>query len=74
MEACSFRFWKVKDEERAAMNIPLMTGFEDGRYGLADEALIVEDLLCQVEELRAVGGDPAVVADLMAQVDLLQGR
>jgi len=56
------------------MNIPLMTGFEDGRYGLADVALIVEDLLCQVEELRAVGRDPAVVADLMAQVDLLQGR
>ena len=32
VEACSFRFWKVKDEERAAMTIPLMTGFQDGRY------------------------------------------
>jgi hypothetical protein len=74
VEACSFRFWKVKDEERAAMNIPLITGFEDGRFGLADVPLIVEDLLCQLEELRAVGGDPAAVADLMAQVDLLQGR
>ena len=74
MEACSFRFWKVKDEERAAMNIPLITGFKDGRYGLADVSLIVEDLLCQVEELRAVGGDPALVADLLAQVDLLKGQ
>ena len=74
VEACSFRFWKVTVEDRAEMNIPLITGFEDGRYGLADVPLIVEDLLCQVEELRAVGGDPAVVADLMAQVDLLQGR
>ncbi len=56
------------------MNIPWMTGFEDGRYGLADVPLIVEDLLCRVEELGAVGGDPAVVADLLAQVDRLQGR
>jgi hypothetical protein len=56
------------------MNIPWMTGFEDARYGLADVPLIVEDLLCQVEELRAFGGDPAAVADLLAQVDLLQGR
>jgi hypothetical protein len=74
VEACSFRFWKVKDEERAAMRVPLITGFEDGRYGLVDVPLIVEDLLCQIEELRATGGDPAVVADLLAQVDLLQGR
>ena len=56
------------------MTIPLITGFEDGRYGFADVPLIVEDLLCQVEELRAVGGDPGVVADMLAQVDLLQGR
>ncbi len=56
------------------MNTHLITGFEDGRYGFADVPLIVEDLLCQVEELSAVGGDPAVVADLLAQVDLLQGR
>ena len=56
------------------MSIPLITRFEDRRCGLADVPLIVEDLLCQVEELRAVGCDPAVVADLMAQVDLLQGR
>ncbi|MHB1011147.1 MAG: hypothetical protein ACYC1E_18425 [Propionibacteriaceae bacterium] len=56
------------------MNIPLITGFEDGRYGLADAPLIVEDLLCKVEELRAFGGDPVAVADLLAQVDLLQGR
>jgi hypothetical protein len=56
------------------MNIPLMTRFEDGPRGLADVPLIVEDLLRQVEELRAVGGDPAMVAALLAQVDLLQGR
>jgi hypothetical protein len=56
------------------MKIPLITRFEDGRYVLADVPLIVEDLLCQVEELRAVGGESAVVADLLAQVDLLQGR
>ena len=68
--ARSFRFWKVKDEEKAAMNIPLITGFEYRRFGLADVPLIVEDLLCQVEELRA----PAVVIDLLAHVDLLQGR
>jgi hypothetical protein len=74
VDACSVRFWKVKDDERAAMNIPLVPGFDDGRYGLADVPLIVEDLLCQVEGPRAVGVDPAVVADLLAQVDLLQGR
>ena len=56
------------------MNIPLTTGVEDGRYELADVPLIVEDLLCQVEELRAVGGDPVVVADLLVHADLLQGR
>jgi hypothetical protein len=72
-EGCSFRFWKAKDEERAVMNISLITGFEDGRCGLADVPLIVEDLLCQVEELGAVGGDSAAVADLLAKVDLLQG-
>jgi hypothetical protein len=56
------------------MNIPLITGFDDGQYGLADVPLIVEDLLCQVEELRAICGDPVVVADLLVHVDLLQGR
>jgi hypothetical protein len=64
----------MSDEERTAMNIPRVTGYEDGRCGVADVPLMVEDLLCQVEELRAVGGDPAVVTDLLAQVDLLQGR
>lgn len=47
---------------------------DDGRGGLADVPLIVEDLLCQVEELRVSAGDPAAIADLLAQVDLLQGR
>lgn len=56
------------------MNIPVPIGLDDGRRGLADVPLIVEGLLCQVEVLRAVGADPAMVADLLAQVDLLQGR
>jgi len=40
----------------------------------ADVPLIVEDLLCQIEVLRAVGGDPTTIAGLWTQVDLLQGR
>lgn len=42
--------------------------------GAADVPLIVEDLLCQIEVLRASDGDPAAITDLWAQVDLLQGR
>ena len=49
-------------------------GFDDVRGGLPDVPLIVEDLVCQVEDLRASGGDPAVIDDLLAQVDLVQGR
>lgn len=49
------------------------SGTDDVINGV-DVPLIVEDLLCQIEVLRAVGGDPAAVADLWAQVDLLQGR
>ena len=49
-------------------------GFDDVRGGLPDVPLIVEDLLCQVEDLRASGGDRAVIDDLWAQVDLVQGR
>ena len=45
----------------------------DVRYGVPDVPLIVEDLLCQIED-RAADGDPAVIAQLWAQVDLLQGR
>lgn len=41
---------------------------------LTDVPLILEDLLCQIEELRATGGDVDVIADLLAQVELLQGR
>lgn len=48
--------------------------FGHGRGGFADVPLIVEDLLCQVEDLRDVGGDLAVIDDLLAQVALLQGR
>jgi hypothetical protein len=44
------------------------------RGGLADVPLIVEDLLAQVEVLRATGGGPMLVAELLAQVELVQGR
>jgi len=47
---------------------------DDVRDGLADVPLIVEDLLCQIDDLSATDGDPAVIAELWAQVDLLQGR
>ena len=42
--------------------------------GAADEPLIVEDLLCQIEVLRATGDGQTDIAGLWAQVDLLQGR
>ena len=47
---------------------------EDRGGPLTDVPLILEDLLCQVEELRATKGDVDVIADLLAQVELLQGR
>lgn len=47
---------------------------DDARDGITDVPLILEDLLCEIEDLRARGGDPAVIADLWAQVDLLRGR
>ena len=47
---------------------------DDARQGLADVPLIVEDLLCHIEELRATDGDPITIAELWAHVDLLQGR
>ena len=56
------------------MSVPNVADFDEIRGGLSDVPLIVEDLLCQVEDLRAVGCDPPVVADLWAQIDLLQGR
>lgn len=43
------------------------------RGGLPDVSLIVEDLLVRVGELRSSGGDPVVVAELLAQVDVLLG-
>ncbi len=49
------------------------TALGNGRVGFADVPLIMEDLLCQVEDLRAIGGDPAVIDDLLAQVALLLG-
>ena len=56
------------------MSETVMTRFGDTTGWLADVPLIVGDMLCQVEDLRAIGGDPAVMDDLLAQVDLLQGR
>lgn len=50
------------------------TDSDDVRNGLADVPLILEDLLGQIEELRATDGDEDVIADLLAQVELLQGR
>ena len=47
---------------------------DDARQRITDVPLILEDLLCQVEDLRAVGGDRAKIDDLLAQVELLQGR
>lgn len=47
---------------------------DDVRDGVPDVPLIVEDLLGQIEDLRASDGDPAAIAELWAQVDLLQGR
>lgn len=51
---------------------PLNT--DDVRDGVADAPLIAEDLLCQIEVLRATDGDPVAIADRWAQVDLLQAR
>lgn len=47
---------------------------DDGRNGVPDVPLIVEDLLGQIEVLRTTDGEPAVIAELWALVDLLQGR
>lgn len=51
---------------------PLNTAAD--RDVVTDVPLIVEDLLCQIEDLRAMDGNPAVIAALWAQVELLQGR
>ena len=46
----------------------------DAPVGLPDVPLILEDLLSQIEHLRATGGDPAAIAELSARVELLQAR
>lgn len=51
-----------------------LDNFEDAGGQLSDVPLILEDLLCQIEELRATDGDAGVIADLLAQVELVQGR
>lgn len=48
--------------------------FEDMGGPLTDVPLILEDLLCQIEELRATDGDTDLITDLLAQADLVQGR
>lgn len=67
-------FWRVEPDRRSAQmsTAPLTT--DDVRDSMADASLILEDLLRQIEELRATGGDPLTIAELWAQVDLLQGR
>ena len=55
----------------------MSTSYVDSDYGhcgFADVLLIVEDLLCQIEVLLATNGDPAAIANLWAQIDLLRGR
>ena len=42
-------------------------------FEFVDFAVPDYHLLCQIED-RAADGDPAVIAQLWAQVDLLQGR
>lgn len=56
------------------MSVPNVADFDEIRGGLSDVPLIVEDLLCRIKDLKATDGDPAAVADLWAQVDLLKGR
>lgn len=46
----------------------------DALDGVPDVPLILEDLLCQIEDLRTTGGDRAAIANLWAQVDLLRDR
>lgn len=47
---------------------------DDVRDGVPDAPLIVEDLLCQIEDLHTTDHDPVTIAGLWAQVDLFQGR
>lgn len=46
--------------------------FVDVGEELTDVPLILEDLLCQIEVLRVTDGDEDVIADLLAQVQLVQ--
>ena len=55
-----------------------MDGSQDSgngqRLGPADAPLILDNLLCWIEELRATGGDPVVMAEMLAQVELVRGK
>lgn len=48
------------------------TDSDEVRNNMPDVPIIIEDLLCAIEFQAATDGDPAVVADLWAQVQLLQ--
>ena len=47
---------------------------DQARDNIPDVPIIIEDLLAQIEFQAATEGDPAVIADLWAQVRLLQAR
>ena len=76
VERLPIRFWRVRVQAKGQreMSDTATRVFGDTTGGFADVPLIVEDLLCQIEDLRDVGGDPAVIDDLLAQVALLQDR
>ena len=51
-----------------------MATSDEARDNIADLPIILEDLLSRIEAQAATHGDPAVVADLWAQVEFLQVR
>ena len=47
---------------------------DEVRINMPDGPILIEDLLSQIEFQAATGGDPAVIAAMWAQVQLLQAR
>ena len=47
---------------------------DEVRINMPDGPILIENLLSQIEFQAATGGDPAVIAALWAQVQLLQVR
>lgn len=67
----------VLDASVGDVQLPGLLGVEVGGAFTAesqDVALVVEDLLLQVEELLAVGGDQVRIDELMAEIADLRGR